>query len=107
MKITFSPVRRDETLMLERAGEALIVNGEEFDFAPLGDGDTLSEVAIASPWFCGPVMRINGVLHIEMVLPHGPEAPEAARFPKPAFAQQDGAVALPGADISPQTTAGA
>ena len=95
MHITFSPIRHDGTLSLARQGDALIVNGEAFDFAPLPEGGSLPAAAIASPWFAGPVQRLDGVLHLTLFLPHGMPAPETTRFPVPVTVAQDGPVALP------------
>ena len=95
MKIAFSPVRRDDRLDLHRAGDVLTINGEDFDFGPLPEGATLPLDAIESDWFAGPVNRINGKLHLTLVLPHGPEAPEATRFPAPAEVAGDGPVEVP------------
>ena len=95
MQIAFSPVRRNETLTLHRAGDVLTINGEAFDFGPLPDGATLPREAIDSDWFAGPVERIDGLLHLTLVLPHGPHAPEATRYPAPVVLTGDGPVALP------------
>jgi hypothetical protein len=95
MHITFAPVRRDDILTLERRGDALIVNGEVFDFAALAEGGELPLDAIDSDWFAGPVLRRQGILHVTLVLPHGVVAPDATLFPVPVFQVSDGAVALP------------
>jgi hypothetical protein len=95
MKISFSPVRRDEQLELHRAGDVLTINGEAFDFGPLPEGATLPAEAIDSDWFAGPVERIDGELHLTLVLPHGPQAPEATRFPAPLDLGGDGPVDVP------------
>ena len=68
---------------------------EVFDFSPLQDGDTLPRQAINSPWFADDVKRIDGVLHVKLVFPHGAYAGEAARFPAPITVIQDGPVQLP------------
>ena len=95
MHITFSPMRHDARLALARKGDALVVNGEVFDFAPLPEGASLPASAVASPWFAGPVTRIGGVLHLALILPHGVSAPEATRFPAPLVVRKDGPIALP------------
>jgi len=93
--IKFSPVRRDEALELSCAGDALTLNGETVDLAPLPDGGTLPSEAIASPWFAGPVSRIAGDLHLTLILPHGSNAPHETRFPEPITVSVDGPVTLP------------
>lgn len=95
MHITFSPMRHDDRLDLTRKGDALIVNGEVFDFAPLPEGASLPAAAIASRWFAGPVHRIGGTLHLALLLPHGMPAPGETLFPAPVSAAQDGPIALP------------
>lgn len=96
MHITFSPVRSDDTLTLERQGEALIVNGEVFDFAALPEGAELPGDAIDSDWFVGPAHRRDGILHLTLLLPHGADAPRDTLFPAPRFQDRDGSVPLPG-----------
>ena len=95
MKLLFSPQRRDETLALSKSGDALTVNGMVYDFSPLPDGATLPREAIDCEWICGDVSRINGELEIPILLPHGPDASEAARFPEPMAVTIDGEVVLP------------
>ena len=95
MHITLSPMRRDETLTLERQGDALILNGELFDFSPLPEGATLPVEAIPSDWFAGPVQRDGGQLQVMLVLPHGPNAPQNTRFPAPIDNPPAGGIALP------------
>lgn len=95
MIINLSPVRMDETLMVDREGDVLMVNGESFDFGPLLEGATLPASAIDSRWFTGQVDRVDGELHLTMILPHGANAPDEARFPKPIILPDDGPVDLP------------
>ena len=95
MKITLSPTRTDTPLIVSRAGDTLTLNGEEFDFGPLGEGETLPADAIDSPWIAGDVTRTDGVLHITLRLPNGASAPEETRFPEPIIDPPDGEIALP------------
>ena len=95
MKITLSPTRRDETLTASRDGDTLTLNGEEFDFSPLEESETLPADAIDSPWITGDVTRTDGVLHLTLRLPHGGNAPEETRFPEPVIDPPDGEIALP------------
>lgn len=103
MKITFTPVRSDARLALSRAGDRLTLNGEVFDFAPLPDGAVLPPDAIDSDWFPGPVTRVDGHLHVTLILPHGPDAPDATRFPAPLILAEDGPVTLPPHDATKDT----
>ena len=95
MKLIFSPQRRDDVLTISKSGDALTVNGVIYDFTPLPDGATLPREAIDCEWICGNVERINGELIIPILLPHGPDASEAARFPEPMAVTIDGEVVLP------------
>ena len=95
MKLLLSPQRRDDTLTLSKSGDALTVNGTVYDFSPLPDGATLPREAIDCEWICGNVERVNGELEIPILLPHGPDASEAARFPEPMAVTIDGEVVLP------------
>jgi hypothetical protein len=95
MILNFSPQRRDDTLTLSKSGDALTVNGTVYDFSPLPDGATLPREAIGCEWICGNVERVNGELVIPILLPHGPDASEAARFPEPMAVTIDGEVVLP------------
>ena len=95
MKITLSPTRRDETLTASRDGDTLTLNGEELDFGPLEEGETLPADAIDSPWVTGDVTRTDGALHITLRLPHGANAPEETRFPERITNPPDGEIALP------------
>lgn len=95
MKINLSPVRLDETLTVSRAGDVLTINGVPFDFSQLPEGATLPAEAINSDYVVGPVERINGVLHLTLRLPHGPNPSQAVAFPQPVIAISDGLVELP------------
>lgn len=95
MEINFSPVRLDETLAVHRRGDVLYINGEACDLTPLLEGATLPASAIDSKWLAGQVDRVEGELHLTLVLPHGPNAPHSTRFPEPITVTEDGPVALP------------
>ena len=95
MKIKLSPQRRDEQLTLEKAGDTLTINGTEYDFSQLPDGGTLPADAVDSEYVIGSVDRVNGELELTLLLPHGADASEAARFPQPIIDPADGEVELP------------
>jgi hypothetical protein len=44
----------------------------------------------------------DGLLTVPVILPHGPDAPEARRFPAPLLVTADGPVALPPFDAPPE-----
>ena len=95
MHITLSSQRSDAALSLTKFGDTLTINNEAFDFAPLPDGATLPASALRCDFIVGPVERIDGVLHITLLLPHGAGASEAARFPAPIINPPDGPLELP------------
>lgn len=95
MEITLSPMRRDDTLTLSRAGDVLTVNGEDLDFSALGEGDILPASATGCEWLIGDITRTGGELVLTMILPHGADAPAATMFPDPITVTGDGPVTLP------------
>jgi len=95
MHITLTPMRHNTPLMLERAGDTLTFNGEEFDFAPIPEGATLPRDAVECEWLASDITRISGVLHLTLILPHGSNAPYETRFPAPMTLTTDGPVELP------------
>lgn len=96
MNITFSPCRSDAELAMSVAGDVLTINGEDFDFSGVPNGATLPREAISCDMIAGDVERDGtGVLTVKMILPLGPDAPEAARFPDPMIDVPDGPVTLP------------
>lgn len=102
MKIKLSPVRSD--LQIEAAqvvGDEITINGESLDFSPLKDGETLPADAIQHPFITGDVSRIDGEIHLTLVLPHGPNAPHSTRFPEyfdKYMTVTEGAVDIPAYD---------
>jgi len=99
MHITLIPQRRATPLTVTRTGDILTLNGEAFDFSPLPDGATLPREAIASNWFAGPVERIEGALHLSLVVPFGASAPAQTIDPAPLTLTSDGRVTLPPYDV--------
>lgn len=95
-EITLSPVYAPQAqpLSVVVAGSALVLNGVPFDFAPLGEGDTLPRGAAPEP-IQGEVNRKGGVVHITLTFPYPDGASEVARFPEPIRVAADGPVALP------------
>ena len=102
MQITLSPMRHDTPLSLDRAGDVLTINGEAFDFGPLTDGATLPRAAVDCEWLASDVERIDGALHLTLILPHGGRAPSETLFPAPVIDPPDGPVVLPPHDAAPQ-----
>lgn len=95
MKIILIPQRRDDTLEVFKAGDVLVVNGEVFDFSPIGEGDTLPASAISSEWFAGDMDRIDGQLVVRLWLPNPWNYSPEQAFPAPLADVPDGLVAFP------------
>ncbi|MBO9453269.1 hypothetical protein J7426_23615 [Tropicibacter sp. R16_0] len=81
MHIAFTPIRHDKPLTAAVAGDVLTLNGEAFDFAALPEGATLPRDAVSCDWLASEVERIEGQIHLTLLLPHGPNAPDETRFP--------------------------
>lgn len=95
MHITLHPIRQDHRPVIRRQGDALIIDGEVFDFAPLPEGAELPRAAIDCPHFAGPVRREGGRLHLGLLLAHGAGAPQATLFPEPLDLGGDDPLPLP------------
>lgn len=97
MLIHLQPQRRDDMLTVIKAGDVLTINGDAVDLSVIPDGAELPSDAIDNAWLTGAVRRVDGVLHVSLIFPHGPEASESVRFPAAIVDPPDGAIALPGA----------
>lgn len=97
MKIILSPVRMDNNVTLElvKKGDTITINGEDFDFSPIGDGDTLPMLAISSTWFDRDVERIDGELVMSIILPNPWNYSPEQAFPEPITVTADGLIELP------------
>ena len=95
MKIILSPQRRDDTLTVIKQGDTLTINGTAYDFSQLPDGGTLPADAVDCEFVIGSVDRVDGELELTLLLPHGANASEAARFPEPIIDPADGKLELP------------
>ncbi|MHA6690608.1 hypothetical protein [Devosia sp. A449] len=103
MKITFEPQYNPAPLVLANSGDVLSINGDLFDFSGLQDGDVIPSGAVPSIWIIGPVQRIDGEIHLTLILPHGPNPSPAVAFPEPITVTEDGPIAIP-ADPAPKDT---
>ena len=95
MHITLSPQRRDDTLAVSKQGDTLTINGTPFDFSVIPDGATLPAAAVDCEYITGNVERINGVLRLSLILPHGTNPSQAVAFPEPLINPADGVLELP------------
>lgn len=96
MKISFSPKRSDDVPTLSKAGDVLIINGEQFDFSSLPDGATLPARKVPCDWIVGPVERVGGELQLTLILPLGPPPwSDNVSHPQPLTVTADGPITLP------------
>lgn len=103
MIVNFIPQGNNALVLesLERHGDTLIINGESYDLSVIPDGATLPNATEATgcEFIRGDIERIDGELHVTVLLPHGPlPQPQSVLFPQPVPATQDGPIAIPGAD---------
>ena len=98
MKLTFSPVRGEAPYSLSVSGDVLSIDGEDFDFGPLQEGDVLPASAVPCKWIIGEVTRQNGAVCLQLLLPHGPNAPDETRYPAP-IEVTSGTIELPPFDL--------
>lgn len=96
MKIHLQPQMRSDILSVVKAGDVLTINGDAVDLSVIPDGAEIPAGAIDNAWLTGTVRRVDGVLHVSLILPHGPEADESVRFPAAIVDPPDGPIALPG-----------
>lgn len=96
MYFSFSPQRREDSLTLERtAPDRIRINGELFNFGPLADGDEIPASAVPCEWVVGSVRRINGELHLTLILPHGANPTRNQAFPESIHVTENGPIAVP------------
>lgn len=96
MIISFSPIRYDADLVISRSGDTLTINGDQLDFSDLPEGGEYPREAIDNEFVVGGVERLDGVIHITVMLPYSnPDAPREVTFPDPITVTSDGIIALP------------
>ena len=105
MNIVLIPTRTDDALELFKAGDVLTVNGEDFDFSQVGEGDSLPSAAITSTWFIGDQTRVDGNLVLTMFLPNPWNYSHEQAFPVPLIGVPDGPVVFPAPLPEPLTVA--
>lgn len=101
MRISFAPQRHYGALTVARHGDILTINGDPVNLSAIPEGATLPAGAISNPWIVGPVERIDGILHVMLLLPHGPNPSQAVAYPEPITLAGNGPVAVPH-DPAPQ-----
>ena len=97
MQITFTPVRSDDPLVLERAGDCLVINGESHDFSHLSEAAPLSFEDHGCPWIVSDVIRRDGLIHLTVMLPYGAHMAQQPPIMQTVQVDADGPVTLPDA----------
>ena len=95
MKITLIPQRRDDVLTVSKDGDTLIINGEPFDFSSVPDGATLLRDAVQCDLLVSDIERVDGILHLSLILPYAANAAQQTLFPTPCVVTSDGVIPLP------------
>lgn len=95
MIIKLSPQRGNSETVADRAGDVLTVNGVTYDFSVIPPGATLPAEAIDGNDVLGAERDDSGKLTVTLRIMHGPDAPEATRFPEPIIDPPDGVIDLP------------
>ena len=95
MRITLSPIRMDDTLLLARQGDTLTLNGEALDLSGVPEGATLPQDSVDCPWLASDIRRIDGTLHLTLLMPYAGTASPDALFPDPIEVLADGPIPLP------------
>ena len=95
MDITLTPQVRPDSLTVSKSGDILTINGDAFDFSFIEEGDTLPADAVDCPLLASEVTRTDGEIILSLLLPIGPAASEAARFPAPILNAPDGDIEVP------------
>ena len=95
MKINLSPQRRDDTLVLEKLGDVLTINGDTLDLSVIPEGATFPNAASIHPFLTGEITRENGEIELTFIMPHGSNPSQAVAFPEPLLNVSDGLVEFP------------
>lgn len=95
MRIILSPVRMDSTLSIYKENEKLTINGELFDFSPMGFGDTLPYGSVHSEWVTGDVNKYDDGIELIIVFPIPFDYTQEQAFPIPLDNVKDGVVEFP------------
>ncbi len=95
MQITFTPLRCDADLVLERAGDCLVINGQSHDFTDVEEDTPLSFETHGIPWIMSDVIRRDGLLHLTMMLPYGADMAQHPPQKVTLNIEADGPVILP------------
>ncbi|WP_407976915.1 hypothetical protein ACJKIH_15010 [Brucella pseudogrignonensis] len=107
MIISLYPQRRDDALTLSLHGERLTVSGDTLDLSTVPDGATVPMEAIENPFIAGAIERIDGELHVSLLLPCSTpfgvfDETGKMRAPYELSVHNDGEIELPQEPAQPQ-----
>lgn len=97
MLIKLSPARSDLNIEVSKSGDVLTINGDTLDLSAIPDGATVEDAGTLHAFLAGMIERIDGEIHLTLVLPHRANPPGAVAFPQPITVTADGPISLPGA----------
>jgi len=72
MKLTLIPQWGRDAAFVFVAGDVLTINGHEFDFTDLADGDSVDMPIVPEHLFLNPVSRLGGVVQVTIICHAGP-----------------------------------
>lgn len=95
--IELAPIVSKDRISVSTSGDTLTINNTSYDLSVIPDGATLPNApeATGCGYFVGDIERIDGELHITLLLPIAGKAGQEACFPEPIIVEQDGDVPLP------------
>lgn len=95
MNIKLVPQERGYTISVSKAGDVLTVAGVELDFSVIPEGATLPASAAGCEYIVDEVTRVEGVLHVTLLMPYIATDDPLICFPQPIADPGDGRIALP------------
>ena len=95
--IKLAPIVSKDRISVSTSGDTITINNTSYDLSVIPDGSTLPNASEATgcEYFVGDIERIDGELHITLLLPIADRAGQEACFPAPITVEQDGVVELP------------
>lgn len=95
--IKLAPIVSRDRISVSTEGDTITINNGSYDLSVIPDGATLpnAQEATGCEYFVGDIERIDGELHITLLLPIAEKAGQEACFPAPIAVEQDGVVELP------------
>lgn len=96
MRINLTPIVTDKLLSVSKRGDALVINGEAYDFSSLPEGATIPAGVIPCPLIFGPVDRLGGRIVLTILLPCRYDSSHERLHSPPIIDPPDGVIAFIG-----------